>query len=190
MQQRWKGHRLLSDVDDTCQEVFLELLKDGGPLQRADRKYSGGFRAFLLGVIRNVARRTEQRYLGKPLVKVEDLGEVNADETSLSRAFDRAWAVGMVREAATRQEEAAKQDGNDAVRRVQMLRLRFHEGLPVREIASRWQVDSAMLHRELSKAKREFLHVLREVVGAHNPGALPGEVDRDCQELLNLLNGS
>jgi len=56
---RWRGSRLLPQVDDAVQEVFVECFKCGGVLDRADQKRSGGFRPFLYGVVRNVARRLE-----------------------------------------------------------------------------------------------------------------------------------
>jgi len=57
---RWAGSPALQDLDDAVQDVFVECLKSGGVLDRADPARAGGFRAFLYGVIRNVARRAEE----------------------------------------------------------------------------------------------------------------------------------
>src|SRR6185437_2518113 len=40
---------------------FVECFKQGGMLAHVERDRSGGFRAFLFGVVRNVARRSETR---------------------------------------------------------------------------------------------------------------------------------
>ena len=91
-----------------------------------------------------------------------------------------------MREAVRRQEEFAAREGDAAVRRVELLRLRFQEGLPIREVAARWGVDAATLHREYARARRELRAALLEVVAFHHPGA-PAEVERACAELLAHL---
>jgi RNA polymerase sigma-70 factor (ECF subfamily) len=68
-----------------------------------------------------------------------------------------------------------------------LLRLRFHEGLPIREIARRWGADAAELHHQYARARKEFLAALREVVAAHQPGP-PSAVDQACAQLLALLS--
>ena len=185
---RWKKIGLDLDVDDACQDVFAECFRPNGPIHRADRSSPSGFRAFLYGVVRNVARRIEEA--DDQTVPRSDLPEIDrleADETSLSRVFDRAWAVGMVREAAQRQAEMAESQGADAVRRHALLQLRFQDGLPIREIARRWNIEAKKLHREYGKAKQEFLQALRDVVTAQSPMALPAEINRHCEELLELF---
>jgi hypothetical protein len=39
------------------------------------------------------------------------------------------------------------------VRRVELLTLRFHEAMPIREIARLWGVDAASLHHEYAQAR-------------------------------------
>ena len=111
---------------------------------------------------------------------------VAADDPSLSREFDRAWARAMLREAARIQEERARAVGEQALKRVELLRLRFQEGLPIRDIAERWQADAAVLHHEYAKARREFKDALMEVVAFHSPGP-PAAIEIECAELLALL---
>jgi RNA polymerase sigma-70 factor (ECF subfamily) len=101
--------------------------------------------------------------------------------------FDRAWALSLLREAAQRQEEQARRAGAAALCRVELLRLRFHDGLPILAIAARWQIDAATLHHEYAKARQEFKAALVEVVAFHHPGA-PAEVERQCANLLSLLS--
>jgi RNA polymerase sigma-70 factor (ECF subfamily) len=111
---------------------------------------------------------------------------VEADEDSLSRVFDRAWAQAVLREAARRHEERAAAHGEEARRRVELLRLRFHEGLPIREVSRRWGADPAVLHHEYARARREFRAALLETVAFHHPGT-PAELEQECANLLALL---
>lgn len=109
-----------------------------------------------------------------------------ADESSLGRAFDRAWARALLQEAARVQAELAR--GNErATRRVELLRLRFQEGFPIREIAARWNEDAAKLHHEYATARDEFRTALHRVLAFHMPTAPAGDVDAACRGLLNSL---
>jgi len=184
---RWRCGPCLGDMDDAVQEVFLACFQPGGVLQRADR--DRGFRAFLFGVVRNVALRIEtSRGRRRERQPLEDAGleQVPDDAESLSRAFDRAWAKTLLREAAGRMEQRARDLGEAACRRVELLRLRFHQQLPIREIAVRWGVEAADLHHEYAKARREFKAALREVVAFHRPGS-ESQIDQECADLLSLL---
>jgi RNA polymerase sigma-70 factor (ECF subfamily) len=186
---RWRNSARPGDLDDAVQEVFLECLKQGGVLDRAERDRPGGFRAFLYGAARNVARRLETqrcRAREQQPPSVGGLESVQADEDSLSQVFDRAWARSLIREAARRHEQQAAAQGEAAQRRVDLLRLRFHEGLPVRAIAQRWGVNPTPLHREYAKARREFRRVLLETVAFHHP-VPEAELERECANLLALL---
>jgi RNA polymerase sigma-70 factor (ECF subfamily) len=185
---RWCGSSLrLHDLEDAVQDVFVECFKPDGALARARRDRPGGFRAFLYGVVRNVARRQETKRDGERLPEDDvDLDQFAGDETSLSRVFDRTWARSLLREAAKRQEEKAKRVGKAALRRFELLRLRFHDGLPIRTIAVRWGIEAGTLHHEYAKARQEFKAALADVVAFHHPGT-PAEIERECTELLDLL---
>ena len=184
---RWRSNSYKNEIDDACQEVFAECFRTGGPLERVDSTYPKGFRAFLFGIIRNVAMRYEQRRKRIPQQQDSGLDQIHNDESSLSKVLDRAWAVAMTQQAAARQADLAKESGPDAIQRYDLLRLRFHEELPIREIAKRWKVDPAVLHREYAKARHEFKKALRDVVGEHSPGATPSQIDSECRNLLLLL---
>jgi RNA polymerase sigma-70 factor (ECF subfamily) len=175
---RWRADR--HSAEDAAQDVFVECFKSGGLLEKAEPHRDGGFRAFLLGAARNVARRYEAR--ARPPNPLPDA--LPADDTGPAEAFDRAWARALLREAARAQDEAARASGPAAVRRVELLRLRFHDGLPIREIAARWGVEAAKLHHEYATARDEFRAALRTVVAYHHPGATSAEVERACGELL------
>jgi RNA polymerase sigma-70 factor (ECF subfamily) len=116
-----------------------------------------------------------------------DLDAIARRDAELSRAFDRAWAQSTMRRAAERQAELAQKSGEAAIRRVELLRLRFHEGLTIREIASRWGEYKARLHHEYASARQEFKKALLEVIAFHHPGS-PKEVEQECAALLDRLH--
>lgn len=187
LEKRWRSTPLSTEIDDSVQEVFLDCFRQGGALERVDPGRSGGFRAFLYGITRNVALHAERR---RARERRDDASfhpeRMAADEESLSRAFDRAWAQAVMREAVDLQVVRAHERGLAAVERVELLRLRFQEGLPIREIARRWGADPARLHHEYAQARREFAEALKEVVGGHQ-SCPPERLEAECAALLELL---
>ena len=186
---RWRNATLRNELDDAIQEVFLDCFKSHGALERFERDRGGGFRAFLFGVVRNVALRVEREahYLAPAL----DSDDLSGDESVLhgespSRLFDRAWAHSILQATADRLEKRASELGPEAVRRVELLRLRFHEGLPIRQIAERWNADPDVLHHEYARARREFKSALQAEVAFHLPGSADA-VERECERLIQLL---
>ena len=180
---RWRGSALLAERDDAVQEVFVECFRQGGVLEAAGAGRVPVFRAFLYGVIRNVARRFESR----PARAAVPPPDVPADDASQSRLFDRTWARAIMEEAARLQRERAAEGGPEAVRRVELLRLRFEENLPIRAIAELWKVDPAKLHHAYALAREEFRAALLEVVAFHQPGS-PVELEREAAGLLKALS--
>lgn len=187
---RWRRSPRLSDLDDAVQEVFVECFRAGGALDRIEVDRAGGFRAFFYGIVRNVALRAEvksARLAARELAADTAVKGVEADDTQLSQVFDRAWAQSIMREAAVRQAENARAAGPEAERRVEMLRLRFQEDMPIREIAAQWSADPVQVHREYAKARREFRTALEEVMRFYFPGN-PKAADAECENLLALLS--
>jgi RNA polymerase sigma-70 factor (ECF subfamily) len=189
---RWKSPSWRTLVDDGVQDVFVECFRSGGILSRADANRPGGFRPFLFAVVRNVALRIEtkqarrherERRATDPI----DLDEVPATEEGLSKEFDRAWAKALVGRAATLMMSRARSAGDGALRRANLLKLRFFDGLPIREVAKQWAVDPAALHHDYARARNEFRSVLEELVAFEHPGR-PEEVREECRALLSLLN--
>jgi RNA polymerase sigma-70 factor (ECF subfamily) len=180
---RWRGSALRPDLDDAVQEVFVECFRQGGVLEAAGAGRVPGFRAFLYGVVRNVARRFESR----PVRATGPLPDVPANEASLSRLFERSWAQAIMTEAAQRQRQQAAERGPRAVERTELLRFRFEENLPIRAIAERWNVPAAELHRAYARARQEFRAALLEVVAFHHPGS-PAEVEQEAASLLQALS--
>jgi RNA polymerase sigma-70 factor (ECF subfamily) len=180
---RWRGSELLNDRDDAVQEVFIECFRQGGVLDAAGAGRVPSFRAFLYGVIRNVARRFESR----PRRDAVELADVASNEASQSQLFERSWAQSIMAEAARLQRTQAEARGIDALQRVELLRLRFEENLPIRSIAERWGVDAARLHHDYAQARQEFRAALLEVVAFHHPGS-PAEVEQEAASLLKALS--
>lgn len=187
---RWRSSTHKDAIDDAVQEVFVECFRPGGVLERADPQRAGGFRAFLYGVVRNVALRLETsraRDRVQPASGDITLDGIIDPEESLARVFDRAWAEEIMRQAGRRQADRARASGAEALERVELLQLRFNRGLPIREIARLWQTDAARLHHAYAVAREEFRMALLEVVAWHHPGT-PEQVETECAELLSLLS--
>jgi RNA polymerase sigma-70 factor (ECF subfamily) len=186
---RWRGLNVFEEVEDAVQEVFLECFKRGGILEKAERGRPGGFRAFLYGATRHVALRFEERRAidhARRAGSDVKLDEIPGADLDHSLEFDRAWAKTILREAREKQAEHAAALGDAALKRVELLRLRFREGLPIREIARRWETAADRLHEEYARARNEFRSALREVVVFHHPGTA-AEVERECESLLALF---
>lgn len=189
LRSRWGGGPRSAHLDDAVQETFVECFRENGALGKVERSPTDKFRTFLFAVVRNVALRFEERGAREHARRGEDsipLEAVPSGDERASRAFDRAWAEGLLRRAAERQEGKARVRGPEAARRVELLRLRFQDDLPIRDIAARWNVDPAHLHREYAKAREEFKEALTEEIGFHQPGQ-GGDLERECQALLDLL---
>jgi RNA polymerase sigma-70 factor (ECF subfamily) len=133
--------------------------------------------------VRNVARRFENR----PVRAADPLPDIVADEQSLSQLFERTWAQTLMAEAAQLQQRRASERGPEAVQRVELLRLRFKDNLPIRTIAERWGVPAAGLHHAYALARQEFKVALLEVVAFHCPGS-PAEVEQEAAILAHALS--
>ena len=179
---RWQQSPVLGRLDDAVQDAFVECFRSNGVLENVVQSHPDGFRPFFHGVLRNIARRHESVRGPQPLPD-----ELAADDTGPSREFDRAWARGLMKEAVRVQAEAAERSGEPALRRVELLRLRFQDGLPIRDIAVKWNEDPAKLHREYATAREEFRTALRRVIAFHAPGATGDRLEAAYRELLDTL---
>jgi RNA polymerase sigma-70 factor (ECF subfamily) len=90
-------------------------------------------------------------------------------------------------EAAQLQRARADEGRPEAVERIELLRLRFEENLPIRAIAERWGVDARSLHHAYALARQEFKAALLEVVAFHQPGT-PVELEEEAANLLKALS--
>lgn len=184
---RWRRGALAHEVEDGVQEVFMACLRPGGVLERSG-EVRQGFRAFLFGVTKKIALQME-RAAARALDRGGAEADVNhsSNDPGFSTIYDRAYAQAMMREAAQIMSRRATLQDDSAVRRVELLRLRFEEGLAVREIAERWGRDVPDLHLEYAMAGREFRGALREVVGLSERCA-PDYLDSECDRLLAMLS--
>lgn len=182
---RGRGRVLHAETDDAVQEVFLECLKPGGALERADPA-RGDFRGLLFGVTRNVAQRFEERARARGRIRAHDewLREVAADQAGQETLFDRNWARALLRLSRRRHRALAAADGTAGRRRIELLERRFGDGEAIRDIARRWGVPADEVHRAYRKARSEFYRCLREVVADHCADGAP--VDSECRRLLLL----
>lgn len=186
---RWQNADLRQHVDDAVQEVFVECLRPDGPLSRVDPERNGGFRAYFYGIIRNIAREFERRIGGEQRRIAHGdvaLDQVISNDESLPDVYERSWAKSVMQWARQRQMERARESGSDAVRRVDLLTLKFSEGRTIRSIAEQWKTDEKRLYKEFAKAQDEFQAALIEVVRLHCPGS-PEEILFECGRLAELL---
>ncbi|MGK0219886.1 MAG: RNA polymerase sigma factor (sigma-70 family) [Planctomycetota bacterium] len=191
MNSAWRSPSKKAHVEDAVQEVFIQCFRAGGALEGYDPAQPGGFRSFLFGVMRNVVRRYEQQFArGTNHILNQQSALLNAqpsDDEAHSVAFDRAWAIGMIGMARELMEQRALILGHDARQRLEMLRLRFDDNLPIREIAAALGLEPEAVHQHYRRARREFKACLKDVIGEH---ALEGteDLDLECERLLTLLS--
>jgi len=184
LRMRWGGSARIADVEDASQDVFLECFRAGGVLDRVADGQVASFRKFLFGVVRNVARRHESRpvvqdHLASDLIRNGPL-DLDAD---LGTIFDREWARLVVRLARERLESGTSPL---ARKRAELLRLRYEESMPIRDIAAAWKEDPATLHHQFADAKAAFAAVLRAIVAEQVEGGTQA-VEEELRFLLGKL---
>lgn len=180
---RWKVSPLSQEVGDAGQEVFVECFRQGGVLEAVDQGRVPRFRAFLYGVIRNVARRFECRPT-PPAALPWDVPSPDEDQATL---FEKTWAQAIMAEAGHLLREQALKHGPEALKRVELLQLKFRNNLPVREIAQLWGEPAERVHHAYAHARKEFRAVLLEVIAFHQPGT-PAEIEAEAADLLRVLS--
>lgn len=188
LEERWRATRLAGELDDAVQEVFVECLRENGVLSRASSE-RGELRGLLFGVSRKVAARFEERARRRLATDREvgsALDNIRTREATLSHVFDREWARTLMRLAGDRMRSRAEAGGPGARLRVEVLRLRFAEGLPIREVAAQWDMEPEAVHRAYAKAREEFRACLERVVAEH---AVRSEEDLEAEvaRILALL---
>ena len=182
---RWRGDRRAADIDDAIQETFVECFREHGPLARAEDTVRD-FRAYLFGVVRNIAHKFESRHGRLPVAHGARPETVEADDQHLSKAFDCAWAQTMMRLAGELMDARAEASGAAARLRIELLRLRFEKGLPIREIAAQWEMDPEAVHRSYARAREEFHSCLRAIVRDHVVRT-EDDLDAECRRILAML---
>jgi RNA polymerase sigma factor (sigma-70 family) len=183
---RWRLPQEHQEIDDGTQEVFVQCFKPGGALQGVDPSGPARFRTYLYAIVRHVAERIERSNGRRRLAQEPSAGldELELAEATLSRVFDRAWVGMITRRAWLLMAARSEEGGRD---RIQILDLRFREGLQSGEIAARLHLDPGYVYQQLRNAKRDFRAALVEVVGSYHPGASREEIEARCVDLTGLL---
>lgn len=184
---RWRlppGH---DQVVEGSHEVVIQLLKPGGALANVVPGRAGGFRAYLYGVVRNVAlmvERTARRHRDLRFESCLDPEQVEQSEATLSQAFDRAWVEMLAAQARRRM---AEQTGPRHQAAYLCMEMRYGEGLPPREIALRSGRDVKEVYELLRTARLGYRRALLAVVAEHHPDCNEQELEAKCKELAQLL---
>jgi len=76
--------------------------------------------------------------------------------------------------------------GPEAQRRAEILKLRFGEDMPIRDIARLWDADPTRIHHEYATAREEFRAALRDVVAEHQ-GGTRADVEREAERLISCF---
>jgi RNA polymerase sigma-70 factor (ECF subfamily) len=182
---RWRVPALHEEVADGVQEVFLQCFKPGGALGRASSDRAGGFRAYLFGIVRNVAGTLEEARRRRRAVPAE-MDAVESDDASLSRVFDRAFARALTREARRLMEDRSGGEGHAALR-VRALELMYEHGLPARDVAARMNLDVSAVYIHLSRGRKEFRAALLEVLAGYHPSDSREDLEKRCVEIFSAL---
>lgn len=186
LRARWRESDLYCEVDDTTQEVLLQCLRPGGGLSSIDRLRNRDFRAYLYGIIRNVARMTERKELRTREVGSGLEADPAPDDSGLSRVFDREWSRAMICEAVELQR--TRLEGSPpGQHRLELLRLRYEDEISIQKIADRLGQPAHAVQRELVRAHDEFRSTLVEVLEQHR-GAPILEVEKELRALFQLLD--
>lgn len=186
---RWRLDVNHDGVLDATQDVMVECFKDGGALSRVDPGCAGGFRAFLYGVVRNVALMAERRLARRREVDpgaAFDIDQVQRDEATLSLVFDRAFARAVARQA--RELLARRSIRSPAAElRFRALALQFENCLLPRDVAAALGLPAERVYELLKEARREYRQALLDVVGSLHPDCGREEIEQRCVELMQRL---
>jgi RNA polymerase sigma factor (sigma-70 family) len=186
---RWRLPVEHEEVGDASQEVLLQCFRQHGALETVDRDRASGFRAFLYGVVRNVAAMAERKRSRHRETQAAHSGVFDQpdDDASRSHVFDRGWAEVVVREARALLQRRALVRGGSAALRARALELRYQNGLPPREIAPLLGLEVKQVYRMLEDGQVEFQEALLDVMATQVPSGSRADLEQKCAELLQLL---
>lgn len=192
LRSRWGGTVLFGHIDDAVQEVFVQFLRPGSLLDDGlDRlKPFVSFRAYLRGLVRNVARSTERTEHGRREIQAPssrfDLNVLEATDTRCSVAFDRAWAKGVLAETVALVSGREPSRDPQVRYRYELVRLRFRDGLSVQDIAAKQGTSRFVIYRELEKAGLEFRNAMTEVLRRQDEGS-SADIEAKRRRILEML---
>jgi RNA polymerase sigma factor (sigma-70 family) len=184
-------------IDDTIQEVLLDLLGKPAVLARAQPGSGSRFRYYLMNLAwcsaRNALRHARRRDHASLDADAEDedqgrIGQLAGDlpAPDQQRAMDRAWAVSVLQQA---MEELRRRAGDGSLEpeALAVLQANLVEGRGLRAVAAAMGISAATCSRRLAKARTLLQQAIAERL------RLAGELGADedpaqaCALLLQAL---
>lgn len=180
---RWvRGHGFTeADAEDLVQEVFLRLLSKD-VLGRADRE-RGRFRAFLLGVTKNVVREERERRAAKKRGGGErtvplELAPEPAVPVEADGEFDRLWATNLL-------DRALATLARESPRMHETLELRVQKELSHQEIAAKMGRNVQQVKNDLHRARQRLVERIKADIAAY--ASSREEYEDEVASLLSFL---
>jgi len=190
------------DAQDLTQGFFLHLI-ESRTYTRADPK-KGKFRSFLLGGLKyflaNERERTQAQKRGgaSRLIELDDaaLAEAEADagvsfrrQRNADHAFDREWAIRLLRHAFERLARECAIAGKQALFEALKTHLSAESGsVPYEQIAARLRRPVGTLWSDVARLRARHRDILREEIRA-TVGA-ESDVDDELRYLCAVLSGA
>jgi len=182
------------EAEDLTQEFLLHLLEHSA-LRRPD-PLRGKFRSFLLGALvkflatERDRRMTQKRGGQHPHVSLEALPEVGANESSLPdtdvAAFDRAWALAVVRRALEEIERDYASAGKAELFAVLRSFLPGESTPPsYEEAAARAKTSLPAFNSEIHRLRQQFRECVRGEIMA--TVSAPHEIEEELTHLYRVL---
>lgn len=174
-------------IDDTTQEVLLDLLGKPEVLARAQPGSGSRFRYYLMNLAWCSARNALRHARRRDHASLE--AGVDADALPApdqQRAMDRAWAVSVLQQA---MEELRRQagDGRLEPEALAVLQASLVEGRALRAVAAGTGLSLATCSRRLARARTQLQQAIAErlrLAGELGPDEDPA---RACALLLEAL---
>ena len=181
--KRWLGTIYRTHFDDAVQDVFVECFKPGGVLAKADSSRGGAFRSLLFRVTCNVAARYERNHNRDLRLISKELTDTHGEDSGAFLQITREEVAEVVSEALRRMSQHTAVEVRE---RAQLLIQHSCDGQKIIHLAGGDTETAERLHRQHSKAKREFQTFLSEVIQSHYR-APPEDVETILKELLGSL---
>jgi RNA polymerase sigma factor (sigma-70 family) len=183
---RWVRAQGLADADaeDVVQEVFLRLVSRD-VLGRADRE-RGRFRAFLLGVAKNVVREERERRGAKKRgggarsARLSDVYDLVPAPVEADPEWNSLWSDHLL-------ERALDALSRESPRLHEALSLRFQQELSHKDIAARMDRTIQQVKNDLHRARLKLVERIKADIAAY--ASSPEEVEEETAAFLAWLGG-
>ena len=177
--KRWLSSPCRRYFDDAVNAVFVECIKPYGVIQKAQSSKGVSFRSLLYRVVCHVAARFERDHVRDARVVCDsaNLAELTESDHNLLEQLTREEVSDAIRRSLAMMTESE----DDATRRRgELLRQHTCEDLKIIHLASGDPQVAEALHREHSKAKKEFTQILFSVIQVN--------YDTDPDDLRVIIN--